>query len=351
MAQPPLGDRAFARRVLIASAIFVGVLVFLIFLRELVHILLVFFAGVLFAIMLDALSGFGQRYLRLPHGWALFLVCLLLVGLITGAIWFIGPQVGQQLVELGQRLPEAAEQAAGWLKQYDWLGSLMDRLPEPEQALDAQVLGRLPYIFSTAFGIVFYTVVIIFVGLYLAMNPRMYMSVVLRLVPPRGRPRGQLMLETVAYAMKRWLVGRLVTMVFIGVGTTLALWVVGMPLPFSLGLIAGVLNFIPYLGPLLSAVPAVLIAFAVGPQMVLYVLLIYIAVQSVESYVVDPLVERRSVYIPPGFQIPIQLMAGVLAGFMGLLLATPLVVVATVAAQMLYLEGVLGEHSRVIGSR
>lgn len=349
MADSQSDDRRFARRVLVAVSLGAAVLILLLLLQILVQIVLVFFAGVMFAIMLTGLSSLVQRYLPLPYGWSLFLVCLLLVALVAGTGILLGPQVGQQLTELTQRLPEAVDRVARQLKQYDWFGQILQQMPKPEQAADPQLIARLAGLFSTAFGVVFNLVVIVFVGLYLAVNPRLYMNTVLRLVPPAGRPRGQQVLETMAHAMTRWLVGRLVTMLFIGVGTTIALLLVGVPLAFSLGLIAGILNFIPYLGPVLSAIPAVLIAFAEGPQMALYVVLIYIGVQTVESYVLDPLVERRSVYIPPGFQIPLQLMAGVLAGFLGVLLATPLVVIATIAVQMLYLEDVLGDSPRIVG--
>lgn len=342
-------DRRFARRVLIAVSLGAAVLILLLLLQMLVQIVLVFFAGVMFAIMLTGLSGLVQRYLHLPYGWSLLLVCLLLVALIVGAGILLGPQIGQQLTELTQRLPGAVDRVARQLEQYDWIGQILQQMPNPDQAADPQLIARLAGLFSTAFGAVFNLIVIVFVGLYLAVNPRLYMNTVLRLVPPAGRRRGQQVLETMGHAMTRWLVGRLVTMLFIGVGTTIALLLVGVPLAFSLGLIAGILNFIPYLGPVLSAVPAVLIAFAEGPQMALYVALIYAGIQAVESYLLDPMVERRSVYIPPGFQIPLQLMAGVLAGFLGVLLATPLVVIATIAVQMLYLEDVLGDNPRIIG--
>lgn len=339
----------FARRALIAAVVTAAVLVTALLVREVLQILLVFFAGVLFAIMLAGLSELLQRVTRLPYGLALLTVCLVIVVVIAATVWFVGPQVGQQLTELGQRLPEAVEQAARRLRQYDWLGGLLDELPSPDEALDKNVLARVTSLFSTAFGALFNTIVVVFVGLYMAAKPQAYSAVVLRLVPPARRERVEHMLQTMGTAMKRWLVGRFLTMLFIGVGTTLALWLVGMPLAFSLGLVAGLLSFIPYLGPVLSAVPAVLIALADGPQMMLYVVLIYVAIQTVESYLISPLVERRSVYIPPGFQIPVQLMAGVLAGFMGVLVATPLIVIATIAVQMLYVEDVLGDHPRIVG--
>lgn len=344
-------ERRYARHVVIAVGLVAAATVLLAFLRHITQVLLVFFAAVLFAVLLDGLSSLVRRYLHLPHGVALGLVCTLLVVAVAGTGMLIGPHVAQQLGELSQRLPEAVGQAERWLRQYDWLSGVVESLPDAEQAFQSGALQRFTSFFTTAFGALVNTILVIVVGVYLAANPSLYTGVPLRLIPQRGRARGHHMFETMGHALKRWLIGRLVTMAFIAVLTTVSLWLVGLNLAVSLGLIAGLLSFIPYLGPVLSAIPAVLIGFAEGPQMALYVVVIYVGIQTVESYLLSPLVERRAVYIPPAFQITLQLIAGITAGFLGVLLATPLVVVVTVAVQLLYLEGILREPQDVVGEQ
>lgn len=134
-------------------------------------------------------------------------------------------------------------------------------------------------------------------------------------------------------------------MAVIGVLTGFALWMIGVPLALMLGLLAGVLNFVPYIGPLLSFVPAALLALMQAPPLVVWVLALYVAIQALESYLVTPLVAQRSVSLPPALTITAQVLLGVVFGWLGLLLATPLTAVVLVLVQMLYLEDVLGEEA------
>ena len=129
----------------------------------------------------------------------------------------------------------------------------------------------------------------------------------------------------------------------VGMLTALGLWILGVPAPLSLGFVAGVLSFIPNFGPLLSLVPAVIVALPNGPQMVLYVILLYAGIQLVESYFITPLIQHRAVRLPPALILLAQILMGVLFGFLGLLLATPLTAVLLVLIKRLYIEDVLAE--------
>jgi len=136
-------------------------------------------------------------------------------------------------------------------------------------------------------------------------------------------------------------VGRAILMVVNGVFTALGLWILGIPLALTLGTIAGLLNFVPNIGPIIAGVPAVLIAWTLGPVPALYVLLLYIFLQSLDGYVLTPLIQQRTVSLAPALTITAQLLFGVLAGTMGLLLATPLTAATLVLIRKLYLEDVL----------
>ncbi len=137
-------------------------------------------------------------------------------------------------------------------------------------------------------------------------------------------------------------------MVVNGILTAIGLWFLGIPMALSLALLAGVLNFIPNFGPLIAGIPAVLIALTISPQAALFVGLLYIVVQSVDGYVFTPLVNRRSVELPPALTISAQVILGVLVGGMGVVLAGPLTAMLIVIVRMLYVEDTLGKENRML---
>jgi len=140
-------------------------------------------------------------------------------------------------------------------------------------------------------------------------------------------------------------------MLILGVLTTLGLWILGIPLALTLGIIAAVLSFIPNIGPIISAVPAILIALIESPSKALYVIFLYIGIQTVESYLITPIIQKKAVHLAPALLIAVQIMIGVLLGALGLLLATPLMVVIIVLVQMLYVQDTLGYDVTVLGER
>ena len=140
-------------------------------------------------------------------------------------------------------------------------------------------------------------------------------------------------------------------MVVVGGLTALGLWIVGAPLPLALGLIAGLLSFIPLLGPVFGAVPAILVALVESPTLALYVVVVFVVVQVLETYIVTPLIQQRAVSIPPALLLTAQVLLSVLFGVMGMLLATPIAVVAIVLVQMVYIQDVLGDRTTVLGEK
>jgi predicted PurR-regulated permease PerM len=148
-----------------------------------------------------------------------------------------------------------------------------------------------------------------------------------------------------------WMVGRFSSMAVVGIMTMIGLWILGIPLPFTLGVIAAVLSFIPNIGPIISVIPALLLALLDSPSKVLYVILLYIGIQTVESYIITPLIQKRAVSLPPALLISVQIMIGVLLGAFGLILATPLMVVIIVLVQTIYIQDIIGDKVTVLGER
>jgi predicted PurR-regulated permease PerM len=183
--------------------------------------------------------------------------------------------------------------------------------------------------------------VILFIGLYVAAQPGLYKNGFVRLMPLEKRNRAHEVLSAVGMTLRWWLIGKMMSMLVVGILTSLGLWLLGMPLALTLGTIAALLTFIPNIGPVLSAVPAVLLALLEGPTQVLYVLLLYLVIQTVESYFITPLIQKRMVALPPALILLAQVLLGVLVGGFGLILATPLAAAALVIVNMVYIEDVL----------
>ena len=205
------------------------------------------------------------------------------------------------------------------------------------------VLGRLTGALSTAFGFMADFAIIFFLGLYFAAQPGPYIRGLIKLVPVPGRPRAREVIRGIGHTLQWWLVGQLCSMTIVGVLTGLGLWLLGMPLALALAVLAALFSFVPYLGPIVSAVPAVLLAFTDSPQQALYVVLLYLAVQAVESNLLTPLVQQKAVELPAAMILFAQIMLGFLLGPMGVVLATPLAAMILVVVKMLYIEDTLGD--------
>jgi predicted PurR-regulated permease PerM len=186
--------------------------------------------------------------------------------------------------------------------------------------------------------------VILFLALYLAAEADLYAGGLLRLVPPARRARAALVMHETATAIWYWMLGRLFSMTVLGLVTTLGLWLLGVPLPVALGFLAGIMIFVPYIGSIASAIPAVVIAAAISLSLAVYVIVLYVGVHLVEGYILVPLVQRRAVHLPPALTLSAQVVLGVLAGIIGLLFATPLVAAGLVLVRMIYVEGILGDR-------
>ncbi|NOT46231.1 MAG: AI-2E family transporter, partial [Acidobacteria bacterium] len=171
------------------------------------------------------------------------------------------------------------------------------------------------------------------------------------LFPLRRRTRVREILFAISDTLRWWLIGKVGSMIFIGLLTWIGLSILGVPLALTLGLIAGLLSFIPNFGPIISALPALLLAFIESPTTALYVLILYVGVQLIESNVVTPFIERKTVEIPPALTIVFQLALAVLVGGLGLVLATPLLAVLLVVIQMVYVEDVLGDRRTEVNEK
>ena len=343
----PSESLAFARRVLIATLVVVSVSLVLLLVWYAADLLMLVFAGVLISILLRSFSEFLTTRTRLSHGLALAIVALALVVFIAATAWLVTGRIAAQLNELRLLLPQAVQNVKNYFGQYEWARNTIDNLPNWNDWIAKRggtIISQLGGFASTTLGVIINILVVLIIGLYLASQPDLYSRGLKRLVPFGYRERAEEVLSVIEDALERWLIGRFGLMIMNGVLTAIGLWIIGIPLAFTLGLLAGILNFVPNFGPWFAAIPAVLIAFMKSPQHALYVAVLYIVLQSVDGYILTPLVDRRSVELPPVLTITAQVLLGLAFGFVGILLASPLTAVAMILVKMLYVEDLLGDH-------
>ena len=221
---------------------------------------------------------------------------------------------------------------------------LIEQLPDDPAALlpdEPDAVSRVTGVVSRTFSALASAALILFLGIVFAATPGIYVNGLLALFPRDRVPRIREVLAQLNETLWWWLIGRLIAMTFIGVVTGVGLALLGVPLAFILGVLAALLSFIPNLGPILSAIPAILLGFVQAPQTALWVAALYAAVQVVESYVLDPIIDRKTVYLPPAFTITAQLVMALFAGLLGVTLATPLAAAIVVLVTLLYVQDVL----------
>lgn len=311
-------------------------------------VLLLLFACVLFAILLYAASAKMRTFVPVSHGAALTIVITLVLFALGICGWLIAPQISQQSNDLASAIPRALEQLRAAANQYDLLRRLAENLPPTEEIVSqaATMLPNAGVFFSGILGVIANIAIILFVGIYFAAQPHVYLEGIVTLTPFRHRQRARQILNELGETLAQWLAGKLISMLVVGIVSTGGLMLLDVPLAGALGIVAGLLDFIPYVGPIMAGVPAVLIAFSESPATALYVLLLFIVIQIAEGYLLLPLVERRTVSLPPALTIMMQVLLGTLFGFAGVALATPLTAAFAVLVTMLYVQDKLGDPVR-----
>lgn len=337
------GDHNFTSRIVLA----VGITTLAIFLSLLLwyaaDVLLLAFAGILLAIFLRSLSDWVSESTPLSGGWSLGVVVVGLISILTIGIWLLAPGVADQIDELQKKLPQSVRQLERHVESYEWGRKALAQVPNANELVPdkADVLARVTGVFSTTFGAIANFFIIIFIGLYVAAEPRLYSDGLIRLVPLNRRQRAREVLDEVGSTLRWWLIGKVASMIVVGVSTVVGLWLLDIPLALTLGLLAALLTFIPNVGPILSVVPAMLLALMQSPMQALYVALLYLGIQTVESYFLTPLMQKRTVSLPPALTIFTQVLFGVMVGSLGFVLATPLTAAAIVMVKMLYIQDAL----------
>jgi predicted PurR-regulated permease PerM len=334
---------SFAARVLVVLAL-TGLALALWQLR---HLVLLVFGGVLLAVILAALARRIDAVAHVGQKAAVAACVLVLLVLLGAGGWLVGDALLSQAGELATRLPEALEAVRAWVQAQPFGSALV---PLWDQASDVELSWRrVAGAAGVTLGFVGSTVLVVMVGIFVAAEPALYRRGILALLPPAQRGPVGAALGRCGEAVQGWLKGQAVAMLLVGVATGGGLALLDVRLALVLGVLAGVLDFVPFFGPIVSGALAVLLALSEGPDTALYVAALVLVIQQVEGNVLVPLLQRRAVHLPPAVAVLAVVVAGVLFGIAGVVFATPLAVVTMVLVQHLYVArlSALWESSRV----
>jgi len=344
MSEPSMSHRLFVERLAIAIAV-IGLALLLWQLRG---ILILVFGAILVAVILSLIAHPLKSRLRFPDWAALLAAILTVAGLLALAFWLFGAETARQAGALREAIPEA------WttlVRRLEPLG-LADPLRQGMAgAQDGGVLSSVGRFVMSVGGGIADTLLVIVGGIYLAAQPRLYRAGLLKLFPEGVRGRIEQALDDCWMALRLWLGGRLISMTFIGLLTGIGLWLLGIPGALALGIVAFILEFVPFVGPILAAVPALVLALAIDPVKALWVALLYLGIQQLEGNVIEPIVQQRAVDLPPALLLFAIVSGALVFGPPGVIFAAPLTVVLFVLVKRLYVRDALGTATEMPGEK
>lgn len=321
----------FVRRELTRASVWLGLACAIALTVLLIQPLLIILAGIVIAALLDGGVRLLGKVLPIGRGWRLLIVVLLVVAFLLGTSYLTGVQVTQQVMQLRSTLEVQANRVASWLSEQGLMPGASDVNGIVRQALGS--VGRVTSWVGTAIGAITSLFMMLVLGLFLAMEPNLYERGLQWLVPSDARPEFSRTMRRMGETLRKLLAGRLLGMAFEGVFTWLVLWIGGVPMAMLLGIIAGVLAFIPNLGAIITGVLMVAVGFSGGLHTGLWAIGTYVVVQTIDGYVVVPMVAKRTVDLPPALTLGMQIMASALFGILGLALADPMTAMVKTALE------------------
>jgi predicted PurR-regulated permease PerM len=300
--------------------------------------LLLAFGGILLSILLRALAHLICRVTRLPYGGGLFLATIIVALAVFFCFWTFGASLTSQFRELLSRIESGAHQLSSWLER--------EGVPKSTVSNAWRLLGgaaQLPLSSLIQFAEV--AVILAISAIYLAANPDLYRRGFIALFAPRLRSKVSEALDLIGSSLKLWMLGQLSLMAIVGITSYVAVLAIGLPNPLALGLVAGITEAVPYLGPFLGAVPAILVALTQGLLPAIFTAGAYLGIHLIEGYAVGPLLQRWFVHIPPVLILLSIFVSQLIFGVPGFLLAAPLAVAAFAAVKVLYVQDTLHEKA------
>jgi predicted PurR-regulated permease PerM len=338
----PESNSLFVKRVFIAAGIVALLAIVILIIKVAFNVLLMVLAGTLIAVYFNGFADLIERYTPLQRRASMLISVIgsfVLIGLL---FWFMGTKIQQQVSALSQDFPALISKLESQIKQYPLGAKALENISGDDSQ---KLVTTAQNFFRTSFGVLGDIYIIIFLGIFFTISPSLYKNGIVNLIPKSGQPKAKQVIDRLSLVLKGWLKGMMIAMVLIAVLTFIGLSIIGIPMALALAVIAGILNFIPNFGPLMAMVPAVLLGFVDSTQTAIIVAALYILIQTLESNIITPTIQRRMINLPPALLIIAQLLMGTLSGALGIILATPLLAITMVLVEELYVKNNNGEEA------
>lgn len=340
MAEPNLdsqeGKLTFSKKVWIVGGIFSLIFISLLLFKILFNVLLLSLVGVLIAVYFHGCAGILNRYFHWNQKLCLILSVFMNILILGAFFWFIGARLQQQVSELSDTLPATIHKVKTELDNSTIGSKVLNYFNSSGNSEKTKAILRS--FFSSSFGILSDLYIIILLTLFFTASPSLYKKGIIKLMPPKAKDKTKELLDKLKNVLEKWLKGQIIGFFFIAILTGIGLWIMGMPLILTLALIAGILNFVPNFGPIIALIPAALLGLMQGPTTAIIVVCMFTFIQIVQSAVTQPLIQQKMVNIPPALTIISQVAFGLIAGFWGVLLATPIVAMLMTVVDELYVK-------------
>lgn len=335
-------------RIATITVMIVAILAMTWLLVKLSGFLLLVFAALVLAAIFDAMARSVSRFTGMKRGPALTLSVIALLAVFSGVFILFGTQLAGEFDTIRDSIPAAIEQVRAFLDRTGLGESVRSGLDEATGNLSSLASQAGGYALSAGNGIANF--VLVFVGaIFLASDPAVYRRGLLLLMPLRAEATVAAALGDAARGLRGWMIGQAMSSLVVAAFTWAGLAILGVPAAGGLGLIAGLLDVIPMIGPIIAGVPAVLLAFTVSPATALWTIALFLLIQQIQGNFLQPMIQKQAVDVPPAVLLFAVVAAGSLFGFLGVLLAAPLTVVVYVLVQRIYVRTMLGKDIEVAG--
>lgn len=330
------------------SVILIGLVIVVLLMAFGIDFFFMLFASVVLAVLLISISKKISSWLKVKYPGGLAISVLLIIIGIVGISLLIYPSLDDQVTQLNKEIPQSLDKLQEQLSHTSWGKDLLKNIKAPEEMLKGNkedIMNSTKAIFTTTLSTLANVFVVIVIALFFAADPNLYKRGLLCLIPNKNVRKADELIKRCYETLANWLKGKFLSMLVVGVLTYLGLLLLDFPLPLVLSIIAMILTFIPNIGPIIAMVPAMLIGLVDGPERSLYVAGLYIIVQTLESYLITPYINKEVVDLPPALTLAWQVFLGIFLGGLGLFMATPLLAVIFVIVNDLYVKGYLQKNT------
>jgi predicted PurR-regulated permease PerM len=328
-------DLSYIGKVWQTIAIVALFVVVILIIRVAFNVLLMALAGALIAVYFHGLGDIIQRRTKLSRRFAMIISIagsFIILGVI---LWFMGTKIQTQVAELSNKLPATLHTAKAKLAESPIGQKILDSFSGNNSQ---KLANTAESFFTTSFGVLGDLYIILFLGIFFTANPSLYKDGILVLVPENKKELGTHIINRISLSLKGWLKGMLLSMVLITVLIIIGLSIIGVPIALALALITGILEIVPNFGPLIAMIPGVLLALTMGTNTAIIVALLYIVSQTIVANIVTPLIQKKMINLPPALTLISQLIMGTVSGALGIILAVPLLAIAFILIDELYVK-------------